>query len=40
MEDYKCCSIQGRMGMEVLGTNVWSRKIEVERGGDEGKRRR
>jgi hypothetical protein len=29
-EDYRCCSTQGQMGMEVLGISAWSCKIEVE----------
>jgi hypothetical protein len=31
MEDYKRCSTQGQLGMEVLGTKIWSCKIEVEK---------
>jgi len=31
MEHYKRFCIQGGMGMEVLGINVWSCKIEIEK---------
>jgi hypothetical protein len=29
-EDFKRCSTQGRIGLKVLKTNVWSSKTKVE----------